>query len=108
MVSFDDVWRPIACPWLSPYHWPSEIIWMLNRDSSVKSTWSHCFGVQLRCSRAQCNRALTCSGDKGTQTIGCRANSPTSCSLRDTVWRDMGLLAAAENCDASCGAVSVL
>ncbi|GBN07471.1 hypothetical protein AVEN_63512-1 [Araneus ventricosus] len=26
MVSFDDVWRPIACPWLSPYHCPSGIV----------------------------------------------------------------------------------
>ncbi|GBN79343.1 hypothetical protein AVEN_88490-1 [Araneus ventricosus] len=81
---------------------------MLNRDSSVKSTWPHCSGVQLRCSRTQCNRALTCAGDKGTQTTGRRANSPPSCSLRDTVWRDMGLPAAAESCDASYRAVSVL
>ncbi|GBM03385.1 hypothetical protein AVEN_256924-1 [Araneus ventricosus] len=26
MVSFNDVWRPIACPWLSPYHCPSGIV----------------------------------------------------------------------------------
>ncbi|GBO40055.1 hypothetical protein AVEN_242528-1 [Araneus ventricosus] len=26
MVSFDDIWRPIACSWLSPYHCPSEIV----------------------------------------------------------------------------------
>ncbi|GBM53685.1 hypothetical protein AVEN_233659-1 [Araneus ventricosus] len=26
MVSFDDVWRPIACPWLSPYRCPSGIV----------------------------------------------------------------------------------
>ncbi|GBM18897.1 hypothetical protein AVEN_137270-1 [Araneus ventricosus] len=73
---------------------------MLNRDSSVKSTWPYCSGVQLRRSWAQCNRVLTCAGDKGTQTTGHRAYSPPSCSLRDTVWRDMG--------DASCRAVSVL
>ncbi|GBN74570.1 hypothetical protein AVEN_32019-1 [Araneus ventricosus] len=77
---------------------------MLNRDSSVKSMWPHCSGVQLQCSRAQCNRALTCTGDKGTQTTGRRTNNPPSCSLRDTVWWDMGLNAAAENCDASCRA----
>ncbi|GBN54777.1 hypothetical protein AVEN_124709-1 [Araneus ventricosus] len=81
---------------------------MLNRDSSVKSTWTHCSGVQLQCSRAQCNRALTCAGDKGTHTTGRRANSPPSCSLRDTVWRDMGLPAAADSCDSSCRSVSVL
>ncbi|GBM99616.1 hypothetical protein AVEN_16555-1 [Araneus ventricosus] len=69
---------------------------MLNRDSSVKSAWTHCSCVQLRCSRAQCNRTLTCTRDKGTQTTGRRANSPPSYSLRDTVWRDMGLPAAAE------------
>ncbi|GBM26963.1 hypothetical protein AVEN_196903-1 [Araneus ventricosus] len=75
---------------------------MLNRDKSVKSAWSHCFGVQLRCSRA-------CSGDKGTQTAGRRTKSPPSCSLRDTVWWVMGLpAAAAESCDVSCHAVSVL
>ncbi|GBO27535.1 hypothetical protein AVEN_205190-1 [Araneus ventricosus] len=79
---------------------------MLNRDSSVKGTFPHCSGVQLRCSRAQCNRALTCAGDKGTQTTGRRANNPPSCSLRDTVWRDMVLPAAAESCDASYRAVS--
>ncbi|GBM80824.1 hypothetical protein AVEN_33431-1 [Araneus ventricosus] len=55
---------------------------MLNRDSSVKSMWPHCSGVQLRCSWAQCNRSLMCTGDKGTQTTGRRANSPPSCSLR--------------------------
>ncbi|GBO22000.1 hypothetical protein AVEN_210597-1, partial [Araneus ventricosus] len=49
-----------------------------------------------------------CSGDKGTQTTGCREKSLPACSLRDTVWRDMGLPAAAENWDASCSAVSVL
>ncbi|GBL94927.1 hypothetical protein AVEN_187446-1 [Araneus ventricosus] len=81
---------------------------MLNRDSSVKSTWPHFSGVQLRCSHAQCNRALTCIGDKGTQTTGRRANRPSSCSQRDTVWRNMGLPAGAESCDASCRAVSVL
>ncbi|GBM05966.1 hypothetical protein AVEN_80560-1 [Araneus ventricosus] len=58
---------------------------MLNRDSSIKSTWSHSSRVQVRCSRAQCNRALTCAVDKGTQTTVRRANSPPSCSLRDTV-----------------------
>ncbi|GBM16612.1 hypothetical protein AVEN_88953-1 [Araneus ventricosus] len=26
MVSFDDVWRPIACPWLSPNHCTSGIV----------------------------------------------------------------------------------
>ncbi|GBL92298.1 hypothetical protein AVEN_35845-1 [Araneus ventricosus] len=26
MVSFDDVWSSIACPWLSPYHYPSGIV----------------------------------------------------------------------------------
>ncbi|GBM61189.1 hypothetical protein AVEN_241575-1 [Araneus ventricosus] len=81
---------------------------MLNRDLSGKSTWSQCSGVQLRYSWAQCNRALTCAGDKGTQITGHRAKSPPSCSLRDTVLRDMGLPAAAESCDASCRAVSVL
>ncbi|GBM05969.1 hypothetical protein AVEN_80562-1 [Araneus ventricosus] len=85
-----------------------ESFWMLNRDSSVKSTWSHCSGAQLLCSQAQCNRALTCAGDKGTQTTGRRANGPPSCSLRDTVWRNMGLPAAADRCDASYRAVSVL
>ncbi|GBM21277.1 hypothetical protein AVEN_149864-1 [Araneus ventricosus] len=70
---------------------------MLNRDSSVKSTWPHCSGVQLRCSRAQCNGALKCAGNRGTQTTGRRENSPPSCSLRYTVWRDMGLSAAAES-----------
>ncbi|GBN40137.1 hypothetical protein AVEN_161150-1 [Araneus ventricosus] len=75
---------------------------MLHRDSSVKSTWSHCSGVPLRCSRAQYNRALTCAGDKGTQITGRRANGLFSCSLRDTVWRDMGLPAVADYCDASC------
>ncbi|GBM06636.1 hypothetical protein AVEN_190860-1 [Araneus ventricosus] len=80
---------------------------MLNRDSSVKSTWPHCSGFQLRCSRAQCNRTLKCAGDKGTQTTSRRVNSP-SCSLRDTIGRDMGLPAAAENFDASCRAISVL
>ncbi|GBL82791.1 hypothetical protein AVEN_106326-1 [Araneus ventricosus] len=70
---------------------------MLNRDSSINSTWPHCSGIQLRCSRAQCNRALTCAGDKGTQTTGRRANSPPSCNLCDTVWRDMGLPTAAES-----------
>ncbi|GBM60029.1 hypothetical protein AVEN_147592-1 [Araneus ventricosus] len=68
---------------------------MLYRISFVKSTWPHCSGVQLRCSRVQCNSALKCAGDKGTQTTGCHANSPPSCSLRDTFWRDMGLSAAA-------------
>ncbi|GBO07991.1 hypothetical protein AVEN_14120-1 [Araneus ventricosus] len=77
---------------------------MLNRDSSVNSTWPHCSGVQLRCSRVQCNRALTYAGDKGTQTTVRRANSPLLCCLYDTVWRDMGLPAAAESCDASCRA----
>ncbi|GBN60896.1 hypothetical protein AVEN_204236-1 [Araneus ventricosus] len=81
---------------------------MLNLDSSVKSTRPHCSGVQLRCSRAKCNRALTCAGNQSTQTTGRRANSPPSCSLRDTVWRDMGLLAAADSFDTSCRAVSVL
>ncbi|GBM81489.1 hypothetical protein AVEN_154536-1 [Araneus ventricosus] len=81
---------------------------MLNRDSSVKSTCPHCSGVELRCSRVQCNRDPQWTGDKGTQTTDRRANSPPSCSLRDTVWRDMGLPAAAEGCDASCRAVSVL
>ncbi|GBN51101.1 hypothetical protein AVEN_131201-1 [Araneus ventricosus] len=81
---------------------------MLNRDSSVKSTWAHCSGVQLRCSRGQCKSALTCAGEKGTQTTGRRANSPPSCSLRDTVWRDMVLPAAAETCDDSYRVVSVL
>ncbi|GBN51326.1 hypothetical protein AVEN_126119-1 [Araneus ventricosus] len=48
---------------------------MLNRDSAVKSTWPHCSGVQLRCSRAQCNRALTCAGTKHqAETTGRRAN----------------------------------
>ncbi|GBO35039.1 hypothetical protein AVEN_222255-1 [Araneus ventricosus] len=70
--------------------------------------WSHCSGVQLQRSRAQCNRTLTCTGDKGTQTTGCHVNSPPSCSLRDTVWRDMGLPAAAKSCNASCRAVSVI
>ncbi|GBL75880.1 hypothetical protein AVEN_234225-1 [Araneus ventricosus] len=80
---------------------------MLNRVSSVKSMWPHCSGLQLRSSRAQCYSALTCAGDKGTQpTVS--ANSPPSCSLCDTVWRDMGLPAAAKSCDASCRAVSVL
>ncbi|GBO11576.1 hypothetical protein AVEN_64689-1 [Araneus ventricosus] len=69
---------------------------MLNRDSSVKSKRHHCSGVQLRCSRAQCNSALTCARDKGTQTTGRRANSPPSCSLRDAVCRDMGFPASAE------------
>ncbi|GBM80789.1 hypothetical protein AVEN_225037-1 [Araneus ventricosus] len=81
---------------------------MSNRDSSVKSTWPHCCGVQLRCSRAQCNRALTRAGDKGTQTTGRRARSPPSCSRRDSVCRGMGLPAATESCDASCRAVNVL
>ncbi|GBN92241.1 hypothetical protein AVEN_103141-1 [Araneus ventricosus] len=26
--------------------------------------WPHCSGVQLRCSRTQCNRVLMCAGDK--------------------------------------------
>ncbi|GBM17990.1 hypothetical protein AVEN_238389-1 [Araneus ventricosus] len=26
MVSLDDVWRPIACPWISPYHCHSGIV----------------------------------------------------------------------------------
>ncbi|GBM59945.1 hypothetical protein AVEN_4011-1 [Araneus ventricosus] len=81
---------------------------MLNGDSSVKSTWPHFSGVHLRCSPAECNRALTCTRDKGTQTTGRRMNSPPSCSLRYTVWRDMDLPAASESCDASCRAVSVL
>ncbi|GBN15371.1 hypothetical protein AVEN_244280-1 [Araneus ventricosus] len=72
---------------------------MLNRDSSVKSTWLHCSGVLMRCSLAQCNRVLTCDGDKGTQTTGRRAKSPASCSLLNTVWRYMGLPAAAYGCD---------
>ncbi|GBM06497.1 hypothetical protein AVEN_58332-1 [Araneus ventricosus] len=38
-----------------------ESFWTLNRDSSVKSTRPHCSGVQLRCSWAQCNRAVTCT-----------------------------------------------
>ncbi|GBO04697.1 hypothetical protein AVEN_19397-1 [Araneus ventricosus] len=81
---------------------------MLNRETSVKSTWPHYSGVQLRCSRAQCNRDLMYAGYKGTQTTGRRTNSPPSCSLRDTVWWDMGLPAAAESCDANCRTVSVL
>ncbi|GBN80664.1 hypothetical protein AVEN_83852-1 [Araneus ventricosus] len=81
---------------------------MLNRDSSVISTWPHCSDVPLRCSRAQRTRHLTYAGDKGTQTTVRPANSPLSCSLQDTVWRDMGLPAAAESCDASCCAVSIL
>ncbi|GBN93973.1 hypothetical protein AVEN_212311-1 [Araneus ventricosus] len=60
---------------------------MLNRDSSVKTT------------ALLSNRSLTYAGDKGTQTTGRRANSPPSCSLRDTVWRDIGLPAAAESCE---------
>ncbi|GBL77259.1 hypothetical protein AVEN_41717-1 [Araneus ventricosus] len=52
-----------------------ESFWMINKGSSVKSMWPHCSGVQLRCSWALRNRALTCAGDKGTQTAGCRANS---------------------------------
>ncbi|GBN32469.1 hypothetical protein AVEN_182210-1 [Araneus ventricosus] len=90
IVSFDDVCRSIACPWLSPYHCPSGIILDVKSRLIRKSTWPHCSGVQLRCSRAQCNCALTYSGDKRTQTTGRRANSPHSCNLRDTVWRDMG------------------
>ncbi|GBM95667.1 hypothetical protein AVEN_198572-1 [Araneus ventricosus] len=76
---------------------------MLNRDSLVNSAWPHCSGVQLRRSRLQCNR----DGDKDTQTTGRRANSPPG-SLRDVVRWDMGLPAAAESCDTSCRAVSVL
>ncbi|GBN00186.1 hypothetical protein AVEN_3442-1 [Araneus ventricosus] len=60
-----------------------ESFWMLNRDSSVKSTWPHCSGVQLRCSLAHCNRALTCAEDRGTQTKDRRTDSLPSCSLRD-------------------------
>ncbi|GBN10040.1 hypothetical protein AVEN_113207-1 [Araneus ventricosus] len=102
MVSFDDIWRPIACPWVSPYHCPSGIVLdgksRLNRKEYV---------APLLWSRAQCNRFLTCAEDKGTQTRGRRANSPPTCSLRGTVWQDMGLPAGAESCDASCRAVSV-
>ncbi|GBL76690.1 hypothetical protein AVEN_53385-1 [Araneus ventricosus] len=84
-----------------------ETFWILNRDSSVKSTWPHCSGVQLRCSRGQCNCALTCAGDKGTQTTGIREKNPSSCSLLDTICRDMGLPAAAGSSDTSCRAVSI-
>ncbi|GBM61851.1 hypothetical protein AVEN_265498-1 [Araneus ventricosus] len=59
---------------------------MLNRDSSVKSTWPHCSGVQLRCSRAQHNRALMCAGDKGTQTEGRRANSAVCLTQFGWIW----------------------
>ncbi|GBM12879.1 hypothetical protein AVEN_114961-1 [Araneus ventricosus] len=107
MVSFDDVWRAIACPWLSPHHCPSGI------DLDVKSRLIRKEYVSplLWCPTATFtghSRALTCAGDKGTQTTGRRANIPPSCSLHDIVWRDMVLPASTESCDVSCRAVSVL
>ncbi|GBN95274.1 hypothetical protein AVEN_24288-1 [Araneus ventricosus] len=104
MVSLDDVWRSIACPWLSPYHCPSGIV----LDVKERLIHKEYVGPLLWCPTAQCNRALTYTGDKGTQTTDRRANSPPSCSLRDTVLRDMGLPATAQSCVASCRAVSVL
>ncbi|GBN12595.1 hypothetical protein AVEN_265513-1 [Araneus ventricosus] len=44
------------------------------------------------------------SGGKGTQTTDRRVNSPSLCSLRETVWRDIGLPAVTESCDTSCRA----
>ncbi|GBM39127.1 hypothetical protein AVEN_162646-1 [Araneus ventricosus] len=109
MVSFDYVWRPIACPWLSPYHCPSGIV-LDDKSRLIRKEYVAPTALVSNCDvhGPKSNRALTCAGDKSTQTAGRRANSPPSCSLRDTFWRDMGLPAAAESCDASCRAVNVL
>ncbi|GBL73534.1 hypothetical protein AVEN_159516-1 [Araneus ventricosus] len=44
MVSFDDVWRSIACSWLSPYHCPSGIVLdvklrLIRKDYVVPLLW---------------------------------------------------------------------
>ncbi|GBN06712.1 hypothetical protein AVEN_77710-1 [Araneus ventricosus] len=85
MVSFDDVWRPIERPWLSPYHYPSGIV--LDVKSRLIPT-----ALVSNCDVHGPNATmLTCTGDNGAQTTGRRANSRPSCSQRDTVWRDMDL-----------------
>ncbi|GBO06789.1 hypothetical protein AVEN_255990-1 [Araneus ventricosus] len=71
---------------------------MLNRDSCL-STWPHYSGVHLRCSWAQCKRALTYARHKDKLRTGRRSNSPPSCRLRDIGWRNMGLPATAESGD---------
>ncbi|GBL81718.1 hypothetical protein AVEN_93494-1 [Araneus ventricosus] len=108
MVSFDDVWRPIACPWISPYHCPSRIV----LDVKSKFIRRENVAPPLWCPTAMFTgpiqpRSDVRWGQRHTNNR-CRANSPPSCSLRDTVWRDMSLPAAAESCDAICRAVSVI
>ncbi|GBM34000.1 hypothetical protein AVEN_166433-1 [Araneus ventricosus] len=95
MVSLDDVWRPIACPWLSPYHCPSGIV----LDVKSRHIRKEYVAPLVWCPTAMFTGPMQPLSDvrwgKGTQTTGRRANSSPSCSLRDTVWRDMGLPEAA-------------
>ncbi|GBM37409.1 hypothetical protein AVEN_28358-1 [Araneus ventricosus] len=108
MVPFDDGWRPIGCPWILPYHCPSGIVLDVKSRLIRKEYVAPLLWCPIPMFMGQCHRALTFTGDKGTQATGRRASSAPSCSLRDTVWRDMSLPAAAEICDASCHAVSIL
>ncbi|GBL76205.1 hypothetical protein AVEN_138002-1 [Araneus ventricosus] len=103
MVSFDDVWRPIACPRPSPYHCPSGIV----LDVKSRLIRKEYVAPLLWCPTAMFTGPVQPRSDVrwGQRPSN---NSPPSCSLRDTVWLNMGLPAAAESCDASCLAVSVL
>ncbi|GBM90121.1 hypothetical protein AVEN_185857-1 [Araneus ventricosus] len=108
MISLDDVWLPIACHWLSPYHYRLGIV----VDFKSRLIRNEYVAPLLWCSTAMFTGPIQQLFDvrwrqRHTNNRS-RASNPPSCSVSDKVWRDMGLPVATESCAASCCSVSVL